>query len=75
MEHNAIKHELIEWLFKLEDTETLNYLKIVKDSNLVYTDWWHDLPESTKSGIKRGQDDLDNGRITSHEEIKLKYGL
>lgn len=75
MGHNAIKLELIEWLAKLEDTETLNYLKIVKDSNLSNTDWWHDLSESVKSGIQRGLKDVDEGRILSHEEIKLKYGL
>jgi len=75
MGHNAIKLELIEWLAKLEDTETLNYLKIVKDSNLSDADWWHDLSESIKSGIQRGLKDVDEGRILSHKEIKLKYGL
>ncbi|MFA5328010.1 MAG: hypothetical protein WC384_09480 [Prolixibacteraceae bacterium] len=75
MGHNAIKLELIEWLTKLEATETLNYLKIVKDSNLSNTDWWHDLSESVKSGIQKGLKDVDEGRILSHDEIKLKYGL
>jgi len=75
MGHNAIKLELIEWLTKLEDSETLNYLKIVKDSNESSEDWWHKLPESVKDGIQRGLNDVTEGRIVSHEDVKKKYGL
>lgn len=75
MGHNAIKLELIEWLTKLEDSETLNYLKIVKDSNESAQDWWHELPESVKNGIQRGLDDVAEGRIVSHNDVKKKYGL
>ena len=32
MEQDAIKLELIEWLTKLKDNETIEYLKVVKDS-------------------------------------------
>jgi len=75
MGHNAIKLELIEWLTKLEDSETLNYLKIVKDSNESTEDWWHELPESVKDGIQRGLNDVTEGRIVAHEDVKKKYGL
>lgn len=75
MGHNAMKLELIEWLTKLEDSETLNYLKIVKDSNESAQDWWHELPESVKNGIHRGLDDVAEGRIVSHNDVKKKYGL
>lgn len=75
MGHNAIKLELIEWLTKLDDSETLNYLKIVKDSNESAEDWWHELPESVKAGIQRGLNDVTEGRIASHEDVKKKYGL
>ena len=75
MGHDAIKLELIQWLTMLEDDETLDYLKVVKDSSDSHTDWWHDLTEEQKSGIERGLDDIDNGRILSHNDIKLKYGL
>ena len=33
MGNDAIKIELIQWLSKLEDNETLDFLKLVKDSN------------------------------------------
>lgn len=75
MGHNAIKLELIEWLTKLEDSETLDYLRIVKESNESKQDWWHELPESIRDGIKRGLDNVAEGRIVSHTDVKLKYGL
>ncbi|MBW8326513.1 MAG: hypothetical protein K0M50_17245 [Prolixibacteraceae bacterium] len=75
MGHNAIKLELMEWLTKLEDNDTLDYLKIVKDSNESEQDWWKELPESVKAGIQRGLDDVNEGRTVSHNDVKLKYGL
>jgi hypothetical protein len=75
MGHDAIKLELIEWLTKLEDNDTIEYLKIVKDSKLNNNDWWDDLTDVQKSGIERGLNDIKNGRTISHDEVKRKYGL
>lgn len=75
MGHEAIKLELIEWLTKLDDNETIEYLKIVKDSKSYNNDWWDDLTESQKSGIERGLNDIKNGRTVSHDDVKSKYGL
>ena len=75
MGHEAIKLELIEWLKKLEDDETIDYLKIVKDSNDSHNDWWHESTSEQKSGIERGLNDVDAGRITSNDTVKLRYGL
>jgi len=75
MGHDAIKLELIEWLTKLEDNETIQYLKIVKDSKLDGDDWWDNLSHDEKKGIERGLKDIETGRVVSHEEVMLKYGL
>lgn len=75
MGHDAIKLELIEWLTKLEDDDTIEYLKLVKDSSFSEEDWWHNLTMEQKQGIERGLRDIDEGRVTLHEEIKKKYGL
>ncbi len=75
MRLDAIKLELIEWLAKLEDNETINYLKIVKDSKTSKNDWWDDLTEEQKQGIQKGLKDIEEGRVVSHEEVKRKYGL
>jgi len=75
MGHEAIKIELIQWLTKLEDDDTLDYLKVVKDSSDTQIDWWHDLTDEQKSGIERGLKDVDSGRVHPHNDIKHKYGL
>ncbi|WP_372948031.1 hypothetical protein [Mariniphaga sp.] len=75
MGHDAIKLELIEWLTKLDDDETIEYLKLVKDSTSSEEDWWHILTLEQKSGIERGLKDIEEGRVTPHEEVKEKYGL
>jgi hypothetical protein len=75
MRLEAIKLELIEWLAKLEDNETIKYLKIVKDSKNNKNDWWNDLTEEQKRGIQKGLKDIEEGRVFSHEEVSRKYGL
>lgn len=75
MGHETVKLELIEWVTKLEDDDTINYLKIVKDSNASRTDWWHDLTEEQKLGIERGLRDVDTGKVVPHDVVKQKYGL
>ncbi|HEY3389334.1 MAG TPA: hypothetical protein VGK38_07175 [Prolixibacteraceae bacterium] len=75
MGHEAIKLELIEWLAKLDDYETLDYLKLIKDAKVSQEDWWYGLSEEQKEGLERGLKDIDEGRVTPHEDVKLKYGL
>ncbi len=75
MDFDALKLELIEWLTRLDNSETIQYLKIVKDSRENGKDWWNDLTDEQKQGIQRGLEDIDNGRVISHDEVKLKYGL
>jgi hypothetical protein len=75
MGHETIKLELIEWLTKLNDNETIEYLKIVKDSKSNYNDWWDDLSDLQKQGIERGLNDIKNGRTISHDDVKSRYGL
>ena len=75
MGHEAIKLELIEWLTKLEDDETIDYLKIVKDSNDSHNDWWHELTSEQKDGIERGLSDINAGRVIPHDTVKQKYDL
>ncbi len=71
----ADKLELIEWLKNLDDDEIISYLKIVKNSKESNSDWWDDLTDDQKLAVQRGLDDIDNGRITPHNEITQKYGL
>ena len=75
MEQDAIKLELIEWLTKLNDIDVLKYLKIIKEARTKKNDWWNNLTEQQKTGIRKGLKDVDEGKIVSHHMVKKKYGL
>lgn len=75
MKQEAIKLELIEWLAKLNDSDTIQYFKKIKDARSKHQDWWNDLPEQQKKGILRGLEDIDDGHTIPHEEVKTRYGL
>ena len=75
MGYEGLKLELIEWLAKLEDGETIQYLKMVKDSKPDDHDWWDDLDAAQKKGIEKGLKDIDKGRVLPHDEVRKKYGL
>lgn len=75
MELETIKLELIAWLSKLEDKDTIEYLKVVKDTQETGNDWWEELTEVQKKGVERGLNDVKNNRIFSHEEVREKYGI
>jgi len=51
MEHNAVKLELIEWLASLEDDDTIEYLKVAKDSRISENNWWNELSREQREGI------------------------
>ena len=59
----------------LEDDETLDYLNVQRDLNEAQKDWSHDLTDEQKLGIARGLKDVDEGRVHSHHDIKIQYGL
>ena len=71
---DGIKLELIEWLTKLEDDNTIQYLKILKDT-YAKNDWWNELSDEQIAGIQRGLKDIEVGRVIPHDEVRLKYGL
>ena len=75
MGQETIKLELIEWLTRLNDAETLNYLQVVKESRSQNQDWWNDLTEQQRLEIQRGLKDIDEGRVVSHSDVKKKYRL
>lgn len=75
MAHEGLKLELIEWLTKLDDDETIQYLKAVKDSKPDDHNWWDDLDTSQKKGIEKGLKDIDEERVIPHDEVRKKYRL
>ena len=75
MTKEALKKEILDWLTSLDDKATLEYLKVVKDTESQTSDWWNDLTKEQKSKINAGLKDLKEGNLIAHREIKAKYGL
>ena len=67
------KLKLIEWLVGLTDQTIIEKIKWLKDDQTSATDWWDEISKAEKASIERGLEDIKNGRITLHEEVRKKY--
>ena len=36
-------------------------------------DWWDDISDEAKKSVERGLQDIENGRVTPHEEVMKRY--
>ncbi len=68
------KLELIEWITKLSDSSVIEKLHELKKSYTHSKDWWDNLKKEELESIDRGLNDLDEGRIHSHESARSIYG-
>lgn len=64
------KLEIIQWLVSLEDSELLNKIFTLKPQQ---KDWWDEISDAEKHSIERGLKDIENGRVTPHEDVMEKY--
>jgi len=67
------KQELIDWINELEDKEVLHHIKILKESVEGNGDWWNEISDAEKVGIKRGLEDVKAGRVTAHKDVRKSY--
>ncbi|PAU93542.1 hypothetical protein CK503_10305 [Aliifodinibius salipaludis] len=68
----ANKKELINWIIQLEDQAMIENVSMLKEGS-EGKDWWNEISEVEKAGIKRGMDDVENGRTLSNEEFIKKH--
>jgi len=65
------KLELIQWLSTLDDKSLID--KLMKLRKNEKTDWWNKISIAEKKSIEKGIEDADNGKLTSHSNIKKVY--
>ena len=65
------KIELIQWLSTLNDKALID--KLMQLRNKEKTDWWNEISEGEKESIEKGIQDADNGKLTSHTQVKDLY--
>lgn len=73
MKPDAIRHELIEWISKLEDQGLLGSLLGIKKATQ-QADWAETLSPEERRSIERGLDDLKHGRTTTSKDFWARHG-
>lgn len=73
-ENNAVREELVEWITKPGNEDLLETLKLMKESGSLQEDWYEGLTDDERGSIKKGQEDLKEGRSLSSKEFWEKHG-
>lgn len=58
MKIQSEKLKLIEWLIALDDKETIERLKFIKNNPNLASDWWDTISAAEKLSIDRGLKDI-----------------
>jgi hypothetical protein len=67
-ELNRKKLDLIAWINKLSDENTIEFLYGLKKSKSK-NDWWDELSENQKEILQNGIDEIENGNVISSTEF------
>jgi predicted transcriptional regulator len=73
MDTTAQKLDIIRWVTELTDPSTLVLLSSIKARSTSRQDWWNTLSLEEQAAIDRGLNDVANGNLTSHSEVKKRY--
>ncbi|MBA6154397.1 hypothetical protein [Gelidibacter maritimus] len=65
------KIELIQWLSTLNDKSIIDKLMKLRENEK--TDWWKEISAKEKESIEKGIQDADNGKLTSHSNVREIY--
>ncbi len=70
MDLKAEKLDLIQWLAQLTDKDVLIKIKALRQEK---ADWWDEINDEERAGIKEGLEQADRDEVISHEEAMAKY--
>lgn len=73
MKTDAIRHELIDWITKLDDLGLLGSLLGIKQATQK-EDWADTLSPEERRSIERGLEDLRQGRKSSSKDFWARHG-
>ena len=71
MDIQAEKIELVKRLLDTEDETVIREVKGIFESH--EKDFWNELPDHVKAGIKRSRKQAEAGLLTPHDEVMKKY--
>jgi hypothetical protein len=74
MNLSAEKLDIIQRICEIQDNDLIDLIKnIITVPNVSKSDWWSNITQEEIASINRGLDDLQQGKIQSHDQIRKKY--
>jgi hypothetical protein len=74
MNLSAEKLDIIQRICEIQDSDLIDLIKnIILVPDIAKSDWWSYASQEEKDSINRGIDDLQQGKIHPHEQIRKKY--
>jgi len=78
MDIQALKLDLVEKIIKTDKQSVLSKINILLQNEKT-EDWWNQLPPETQESVLDGLNDIQEGRVFTHEQViqeaKEKYGF
>ena len=71
MNFHVEKIELAKMLLETEDKSLIKEIKVLFKTH--EKDFWNELPQHVKNGIKKSREQAKNGLVTPHDEVMKKY--
>ena len=68
------KLDIIQRIIQIQDNDLIDLIKNIIDiPDSSETDWWNQITQEEKESINRGLNDLQKGKVYSHDQIRKKY--
>ncbi len=78
MDIQALKIDLVQRILSTKNTTLLQKINNIFQKE-AETDWWDQLPQEIQESIYEGIQDIENGRVLTHDQVileaKQKYGF
>ena len=74
MDISAEKLDIIQRICEIQDNDLIDLIKNIVDIPISSkSDWWDQISPDEKESIYRGLDDLQQGKVFPHDQIRKKY--
>jgi adenylate kinase family enzyme len=74
MDITAEKLDIIQRICEIQDNDLIDLIKNIIDiPHTSKTDWWNQITQEETDSINRGLNDLQQGKVYPHDQIRKKY--
>jgi hypothetical protein len=74
MNISSEKVDIIQRICEIQDNDLIDLIKNIIDIPAnTNSDWWDTVTQEERDSINRGLNDLDQGKVYPHDQIRKKY--